>query len=296
MLTQHEYVLPPFEESGFLQRPDVKEFYENTIAPQAHTMAETALVREVTYLSDGLRVKGYTLVPRASARGPRPILIFNRGGNRNYGSLSIHDLLWLHKFVQRGYVIAATQYRGVAGGEGADEFGGADVDDVRNILLVARTLPQADSSRIYIMGHSRGGMMTYLTLKGSHEFNAAAVLAGECDLEQGLADWPEFEKNVYEKLIPDYATKKKEALASRSACYWPEKIFAPVYILQGDKDVNVAPIQAVMMAAKLKALQRKAELEMIPDGDHSVFFRSERTDEIVDRIDRWFQGFHAKPL
>jgi len=47
-----------------------------------------------------------------------------------------------------GYVVAASQYRGNAGGQGKEEFGGADVDDVLNLIPLLESLPQADTTRI----------------------------------------------------------------------------------------------------------------------------------------------------
>lgn len=289
ILSRSEYALPPFEKSGFQQTPEIHGYYEHTIRPEFEAMEREALVEEVWYESDGLRIKGYLLRARVG-KAHRPVLVFNHGGNRDYGKLNINDLLWLNKLAQKGYLVAASQYRGVDGSEGNDEFGGADVDDVRNIALLAERLPEAASGRTYIAGHSRGGMMTYLTLKGSHEFKAAAVLAGECDLQRGLQDWPAFEKEVYEQLIPNYAADRVAALEARSACDWPALITTPVYLFQGDADQNVSPIQAAEMQTALERVHVEVRLEKIPGGDHSAFFRPPWNDRVVERIDEWFRA------
>ena len=77
-----------------------------------------------TYSSEGLRVKGYLVIPKGEL--PFPCLIVNRGGNRDFGALSqMAAVVWLGSMAERGYVVIASQYRGVAGGEGMEEFGGA---------------------------------------------------------------------------------------------------------------------------------------------------------------------------
>jgi dipeptidyl aminopeptidase/acylaminoacyl peptidase len=289
IVSQQAYTVPPFEKSGFPQSADIRDYYENTIRPHFNKIALKSSFTDLTYLSDGLKVKGFIIVPKnVSPKTKLPILVFNHGGNRDYGKLTVKDLFWLNKFAERGYLVVASQYRGVDGGEGSDEFGGRDVDDVRTLARLAKTLPHSDPERLYVVGHSRGGMMTYLTLKDSHEFNAAAVLAGECDLRKGLEIWPDFEKDVYEQVIPDYTNKKDEALTARSACSWAEKITTPVFIMQGDQDKNVAPFQASMMAAKLKTSGQAVKLEMIPGADHGWYFQNPNSDAVISKIDRWF--------
>ena len=117
----------------------------------------------ITYLSDGLKVKGFLVKPKKE--GKYPCVIYNRGGNRNFGSLKIaHGVFTLGRLANEGYVIIASQYRGNEGGEGQEEFGGKDVNDVTNLIDVVKEIPEADSTRIGMYGWSRGGMMTYLAL------------------------------------------------------------------------------------------------------------------------------------
>lgn len=63
---------------------------------------------------------------------PYQALIYNRGGNRNFGALSEYQAAALCYGTNR--VVLATQYRGAGGSTGEDEFGGADVNDVLKLI------------------------------------------------------------------------------------------------------------------------------------------------------------------
>lgn len=290
ILSQTTYDFPPFANSGFTQTPEIEKYYETTIHDNFVHAQSLADIQRLDYSSDGLRVKGFVLTPKIN-QVRFPILVFNRGGNRDYGMLSVNDMVWLARFAAKGFVIVASQYRGNDGGEGHDEFGGADVHDVLNLIVAAKTLPKVDANRIYMMGHSRGGMQTYLTLKADHEIKAAAVLSGECDLKRGLEAWPDFEKNVYAEIIPNYYQNKEQALSDRSACNWADQIMTPVFILQGTADQNVQPDQATEMASKLAAAGKIYQIEMFPDQSHNFYFTDDFADSIADKVTSWFLKF-----
>lgn len=56
--------------------------------------------------------------------GKYPCIIYNRGGNRDFGSLKVATgATLMGMLAAQGYVVIASQYRGNAGGEGAEEFG-----------------------------------------------------------------------------------------------------------------------------------------------------------------------------
>ena len=89
---------------------------------------------EITYLSDGLRIKGYVLTPAEA--GKHPCIIFNRGGNPTLDSLTRESMIRgrMARLASAGYFIAASHYRQGGGSEGKDEYGGNDVHDVLNLI------------------------------------------------------------------------------------------------------------------------------------------------------------------
>jgi len=121
-------------------------------------------VSKIRYLSDNLKVNGYIVQPKK--KGQYPCVIWNRGGVKEYGALNmIRVLAMLGKLAKEGFVVIATQYRGNGGSEGQEEYGGAEINDVLNLIKVLEDIPNADTSKIGMFGGSRGGMMTYIALK-----------------------------------------------------------------------------------------------------------------------------------
>ena len=92
----------------------------------------------------------------------------------------------LSEISSKGYVIIASQYRGNDGGEGQEEFGGKDVNDVLNLIPLLSQVPSADTWRIGMYGWSRGGLMTYIALAKTTKIKAAVVGSGVTDLIKAL--------------------------------------------------------------------------------------------------------------
>ncbi len=117
---------------------------------------EASVYFALTCWSDGLRVHGFLGRPKGDKT--RPAIIYNRGGSRKTGILAGPELI---PYVEAGYIVdTASQYRGNAGSEGKEEFGGSDVNDVLHLLALLNKQPYVDSERLGMVGISRGGMMT----------------------------------------------------------------------------------------------------------------------------------------
>lgn len=119
--------------------------------------------QRIKYLSDGLKVVGFIWRPKDQGNRRLPLIIFNRGGNREFGKLTPWQAV--RRYALEGFVVIASQYRGNDGGEGREEFGGSDVRDVLNLVPLAESLGNIDTKNIFMLGWSRGGMMTYLAIK-----------------------------------------------------------------------------------------------------------------------------------
>jgi dipeptidyl aminopeptidase/acylaminoacyl peptidase len=228
----------------------------------------------ITYQSDKLKVKGLIIEPKKE--GKYPVVIFNRGGNRNFAPLNLGTLLlYTSKLAQEGYVIIGSNYRE------DDEFGGSDIKDVLNLTETIKEIDKANSDLIGMFGWSRGGMMTYLALKKSDQIKTAIVGNGPTNLFQLLEDRPLFEK-VFKECIPDYQANKDHELKARSVIFWPDKLNkdSSLLILAGTSDKRVNFNQARDLGKKLNDLDYDYELRLF-DTNHIFQKKKEELNKVV---------------
>ncbi|WP_176140695.1 alpha/beta hydrolase family protein [Halobacillus salinus] len=242
----------------------------------------------LTYNSDGAEVVAYMVKPKGVDQ-PLPLLIYNRGGNQGYGRIDRSLLAnYLSLWANKGYVVLASQYRGNDGGEGKEEFGGADVRDVRNLQNVAAELPEIDLEHKFMIGKSRGGMMAYLAMKQGMDLDAVSVVGGVTDVLRIFEDGSPSMKRVLIDLIgpPD---ENKDAYIERSAIYWPDKLDLPLMILHGEEDLRVKVQQARELYKEVKKTNADVEYIEYEGGDHSL---SNHIEDYTEMVDRWFKS-HA---
>ncbi|HBK70450.1 MAG TPA: hypothetical protein DDZ39_02135, partial [Flavobacteriaceae bacterium] len=211
-------------------------------------------IEKITYESDGLKVKGYLVQPKNKEN--HPCIIYNRGGNKEFGKLSTKKAVFiLAKVASWGYVVAASQYRGNDGGEGKEEFGGKDVNDVLNLIPLFDNLKTTDTTKMGIYGWSRGGMMTYLALTKTNKFKAAIVGGGLSDLRLWIRTRKDTIESVYYKNIPNYTENKSKSINDRSAISQVENISktTPILMVHGTADWRVVPEMALDLSKEFIA-------------------------------------------
>lgn len=257
--------------------------------PDSKSVLDNVEIKVITYYSDGLKIKGYLAKPKKGTK--LPCVIFNRGGNREFGALNdLQAILILGRIASWGYVVIASQYRGNAGGEGREEFGGKDVNDVLNLIALLGSLPDADVTRIGMYGWSRGGTMTYQALAKTDRISAAIVGAGVTDQIEMMKSRPAMESSVLSELIPNYADNKEAELAARSVMFWTEKLSSktPILILHGSADWRVPPTQSLQLVRKLYELKHPVRFVFFEGGDHSLSEHREEVNRIAkDWLDRY---------
>jgi len=271
-----------FDEDGFRLRYSATDF---------ERYQEGLEYLTIRYLSDGLEVAGHILKPKDTEGRRLPVIIYNRGGNRDLGRIEFETLYSHFDLVLHGYVVVASQYRGCCGGGGRDEFGGRDIHDVLNLLPIIDSLPYTDPNRIGMFGWSRGGMMTYLALAETDRVAAAVVAAGPTDLLHAIDQRPDAEM-LFSELIPDYETDKEPALIRRSALHWAERLpeSTPILLLQGSADWRNDPSDVLKMALELQETGHPFRLVFYEGGDHGL---TQYEPEVRELISNWFDRYLA---
>ena len=235
----------------------------------------------ITYQSDSLKVKGIIVEPKKE--GKYPVVIFNRGGNRDFAELTIGTLIMLtSKLAEQGYLIIGSNYRE------NDEFGGSEINDVLNLTETVKDIEKADSNCIGMFGWSRGGMMTYLALQKSDKIKTAIVGNGASDLFDTAKFRPKMETNVFAECIPDYWNNRESELKKRSAIYWTDELDknSSLLILCGTNDKRVNPKQADKIATKLKEIEYNFELRKFETDHYFTEYKSELNDMVIEWFDK----------
>lgn len=282
----------------YKNQPMVTEDKLRAQLPQANfeRLQQELDCQDFVYKVGDVPVRGFMIKPKDMS-GKAPVVIYNRGGNGGYGKLTLSFVMReLMPVAEQGFVILASNYRGelnsgkaAAVNAGFDEFGGADLEDVKALLPIAQGMKQADVNRLGMWGHSRGGMMTYMLAKSMPELKTIVVGAGPTDLAKELEIRPEME-NVFKGRIPNYNINKTAALQQRSVLFWPEKLPAdlPILIQHGDKDKHVPVTSSEQLSMKLKALQHPHKLLIYPGADHG--FRPVQAKARQDMIN-WLKQY-----
>ncbi len=250
---------------------------------------ENSVVERITYLSDGLHVKGYLAYPKY-ANEKLPCIIWNRGGSLNEGATDSFTARGMFgQMASWGYIIFASQYRGNAGSQGKEQLGGDDVNDILNLIPLADEIPIADKNSWAMEGWSRGGMMTYLALLRNQNFSGikCVVLSGAISNLKKYAEENPGKILLYKDLID--GGNFDEELEKRTVINFVDKLpKIPYLLLHGGNDKTVSPQQTFDIAKKMHELNFPYRLVILEEGDH--FLKNHRKE--VDRLRRfWFDKY-----
>jgi dipeptidyl aminopeptidase/acylaminoacyl peptidase len=279
------YKFPSYEEA--LKATNV-EIYADKFAYDKAVADGNFEFQKLKYLSDSLKVTAYLYKPKRTDGQKLPTIIFNRGSAvRN--DIAPELISFFHRLASAGFVVLAPMLRQSDGGEGRDEMGGADIDDLMNILPVAKSLGFADTNNLFMYGESRGGMMTYMAIKRRFPVNAVAVFGALTDLQQLVDAHPkDYSPSFFTKLWPDYESRKSELFEARSAIHWADELSVPLLIMHGGADWSVNPEHSLRLAQQLQKLGRVYELIVYAEDGHILAHNQDDRDR---RATGWFKRF-----
>ena len=282
-----------------------RNYFPRAVYDEARTQ-NSFDVLEITYASDGVPVPGMLIRPKAPGTRKWPAIIFNRGGTGDYSRItddgptpcsrenpSCLTVVDLYLLAKAGFVVIASDYRFHGPTGKRDEWGGVDVDDVLNLVPALKSFNSVDPERLYMLGISRGGTMSYIALRRGIPVKAAAVIAGPSDLKA----WADLRPDLlngnetydgFAKVWPDYDHRAAEYYHARSAVYWADQINVPVLILHSRTDKLVPVTQSLRMAEALQEKGKVYALHIYDHDGHSLpLNRDDRNRKIID----WFNTF-----
>lgn len=283
IVEQAVFALPSYDQ---IPEP-FKTIYSKQTVDQIRNSTDLELIK-IKYLSNGLRISGFIYKPKITAGKKLPAVIWNHGmitETSRIGVENYNDIYDMYRIASAGFVVIASQYRGIDGSEGKDEVGGADLDDVLNLFPLARSLGYVAMDRIFMWGLSRGGLMTLQAIRSGAPVKAAVVVGAPTNTVARLhaPGGDQFFRTIW----PDFEARKEDHAINRSPVLWADKIGVPLLIIHGGDDQALPPQAAWDLAVKMKEFGNLYELVVYARDDHAVNNNAE--DRLRRTVD-WFQN------
>lgn len=234
---------------------------------------------EITYFSQGLRVKGLLAEPKAE--GDYDGFLYLRGGIQNVGMVRAPRIT---QFAAQGFIVFAPYYRGNRGGEGRDEFAG---DDRFDAVHGVEVLKRYSNDRIHVFGFSRGGMMALWTAILRNDITSIVTWAGVSDATATY--WERMDmRRMMKRVIGGTPKRVPEAYDARTPLFKVEEITAPVLIIHGLRDENVDIEHARQLEFYLEEEKKTVETWYYEQLTH--FFPPEVNRQVVRKLCNWMKA------
>lgn len=225
---------------------------------------------KIVYYSGTCEVVGYICVPKdygENLNQAQPCIILNRGG---YGE---HAKLEDGRAASYSYafhsIVFASQYRGVDGGTGMDQIGGEDVNDVIRLIDIASSYSIVDRERLYMIGFSRGGMMTYQALRFDERIKKAIVICGMSDARMSYEERKDWH-SAFKERVGGTPKEVPDSYEKRSAVCWADEINTPILLIHGKGDQNVSFEQSQKMYEELIKAGKVCQFRKREDDVHGL--------------------------
>ncbi len=234
----------------------------------------------VTYLSDGLKVKGYLTEPETDEKLPG--FLYLRGGIKNVGMPRIARLI---QFSAEGFIVFAPFYRGNKGGEGQEDFAGHDRNDAINACLVLHNHAKVQKHHIHLFGFSRGGAMALFTAASLGFVRSTVCWNGVSDMKLTYEERIDLRRMM--KRVIGTPTKYPDRYDWRTPLNTTAKILCPVLIIHGVKDEHVSIEHGYRLEANLKEQGKKVETWYFEKFIH--FFPEPDNRNTVVQLTEWMK-------
>ncbi len=215
-------------------------------------------LNEVDYYSDEFVVSALIL----DAAEVKRIVIYLRGGKGGVGQVRPVRLM---QFAGPHTLVAAPYYRGTRNDNGKDEFGGADLEDVRTLVRILKT--HYPDVPVHLIGFSRGGIQGLLTYQ---EVGATSFIchSGVTDIYLMYEERQDL-RGMMKRLIGK-PTVDRAAYDRRNGYQHVTSTSPPVMIIHGTDDKQVGLQHAYTLADRLKHLGVPYEMHIV-EGEEHVF-------------------------
>jgi dipeptidyl aminopeptidase/acylaminoacyl peptidase len=221
----------------------------------------------------GVTLPGYLTLPVGSDGKKVPLVVYPHGGPHARDSWGWDFMVQF--MASRGYGVLQVNFRGSTGygkqwlDVGTQHWGTVMIDDVTAATKWAIAEGVADPARTCIVGWSYGGYAALMSAAREPDLYKCAVsIAGVSDLRALAREELRFYagRKSMEQLLGSDDEEFKVGSPRRNF----DKIKIPLLFVHGDDDFQVAVEHTRAMARLLTVKNRKPEVVIIKDGNHSL--------------------------
>jgi dipeptidyl aminopeptidase/acylaminoacyl peptidase len=239
--------------------------------------------------ADGAMLPGYLTLPPGSSGKNVPMVVYPHGGPHARDRWGFDFMVQF--LASRGYAVLQVNFRGSIGygwdwyEAGLRNWGTVMVDDITAATRWAVAEGIADPAHMCIVGWSYGGYAALTSAAREPDLYKCSVsIAGVSDLRALAREDSRFyggRKRAEYTLGTD-----SDELKAGSPLRAVERIKAPVLMVHGDADIQVSVEHSRAMARALNRADKKHELVIIKEGNHSLS-RFEWRETLLTSLERF---------
>jgi len=244
---------------------------------------------------DGVVLPGYLTLPVGKGGLNLPLVVYPHGGPHARDRWGFDFMVQF--LASRGYAVLQVNFRGSIGygwdwyEAGLRNWGTVMVDDITAATRWAISEGIADPKQICIAGWSYGGYAALMSaVREPDLYKCAVSIAGVSDLRALAREDRRFYGGA--KRVEYTLGTDSDELKAGSPLRAAEKIKVPVLMVHGDADIQVLVDHSKNMARALDRADKKYELVVIKEGNHSLS-RFEWRETLLTNIER-FLGENLK--
>ncbi|RBW71391.1 alpha/beta hydrolase family protein [Bacillus taeanensis] len=236
----------------------------------------------VTYISEGLKVKGMLAEPQWADKFPG--FLYLRGGIKTVGMVRTARVI---QFAAEGFVVMAPFYRGNKGGEGKEDFAGKDRYDAVHAVSILMNHSKVKRDSIHVFGFSRGGVMALWTALLKPSIRSVVTWGGVSDMTLTYEERVDLRK-MMKRIIGGSIWKVPDHYEARTPILQLDQLRAPVLIIHGVKDENVGIEHAYRLKGALEKRNKQVTSWIYEEYDH--YFPPHFNRYIVSELTKWMKS------
>lgn len=231
--------------------------------------------------------KIFGLLHTPNKAGKSPLLIISHGfaGDKTgpYPYLFVSAARF---FAKNGWAVLRFDFRGNGDSEGAFEEQNIDsqLEDLQAIVKSLEEFSEIDSSRIVLLGHSRGGAVSLIQASKDKKIKGLITWATPANWND---IWGEVAEEIKKKGFIYFSNlKETKQLVETDFKYnpltnWAKEVKQPWLIIHGEKDGETVGSVPISHAKELHRFSPNSNLKIIKKADH-YFFEKEVREELFE--------------